>query len=77
MISARIHMIVDFRSVGHGHDLLVWKQIMQALRVAGYDYVVSLEHEDALMSSDQGFQSAIDTLKQELLRDAPDEPWWT
>ncbi|MGO4780501.1 sugar phosphate isomerase/epimerase family protein, partial [Lysobacter sp. 2RAB21] len=47
----------SFRSVGHGHDLLVWKQIMQALRVAGYDYVVSLEHEDALMSTEQGFQT--------------------
>ncbi|MEH6416171.1 sugar phosphate isomerase/epimerase family protein [Pseudomonas sp. CGJS7] len=67
----------SFRSVGHGHDLLVWKQIMQALRVAGYDYVVSLEHEDALMSTEQGFQTAIDTLKLALLRDPPDEPWWT
>lgn len=66
-----------FRSVGHGHDLLVWKQIMQALRIAGYDYVVSLEHEDALMSTEQGFQTAIDTLKLALLRDPPDEPWWT
>ncbi|MFD0323813.1 sugar phosphate isomerase/epimerase family protein [Lysobacter gummosus] len=67
----------SFRSVGHGHDLLVWKQIMQALRVAGYDYVVSLEHEDALMSTEQGFQTAIDTLKLALLREAADEPWWT
>lgn len=66
-----------FRSVGHGHDLLVWKEIMEALRMIGYDYVVSLEHEDALMSVDQGFETAIDTLKRALLRDQPAEPWWT
>jgi sugar phosphate isomerase/epimerase len=66
-----------FRSVGHGHDLLAWKEIMEALRMAGYDYVVSLEHEDALMSVEQGFQTAIATLKQALLREPPDEPWWT
>ena len=66
-----------FRSVGHGHDLLAWKEIMEALRLAGYDYVVSLEHEDALMSVDEGFDTAIDTLKRALLRDQPDEPWWT
>ena len=66
-----------FRSVGHGHDLLAWKEIMEALRLAGYDYVVSLEHEDALMSVDEGFDTAIDTLKRALLREAPDEPWWT
>ncbi|MGO1068843.1 sugar phosphate isomerase/epimerase family protein [Lysobacter sp. CA199] len=82
VIDAKSYRDIDqrawsFRSVGHGHDLLVWKQIMQALRVAGYDYVVSLEHEDALMSSDQGFHTAIDTLKRALLRDPPDEPWWT
>ncbi len=66
-----------FRTVGWGHDLVVWKQIMSALRLAGYDYVVSLEHEDALMSIDQGFESAIDTLKRALLREQPAEPWWT
>lgn len=66
-----------FRAVGSGHDLLVWKEIMTALRLANYDYVVSLEHEDALMSIDQGFESAVDTLKRAILREQPAEPWWT
>ena len=66
-----------FRSVGHGHDLLAWKEIMEALRLVGYDKVVSLEHEDALMSIDEGFQTAIDTLKQALLREPAAEAWWT
>ena len=50
---------------------------MEALRLAGYDRVVSLEHEDALMSIDEGFQTAIDTLKQALLREPAAEAWWT
>jgi sugar phosphate isomerase/epimerase len=35
-----------FRSVGWGHDALVWKQMVSALRLVGYDYVISIEHED-------------------------------
>jgi sugar phosphate isomerase/epimerase len=66
-----------FRSVGHGHDLLAWKEIMEALRLVGYDRVVSLEHEDALMSIDEGFQTAIDTLRQAMLREPAAEAWWT
>ena len=37
-----------------GHDELEWKRIVSALRLAGYDYVVSIEHEDALASIDEG-----------------------
>ena len=40
--------------VGWGHDELEWKQIVSALRLAGYDYVMSIEHEDALASVDEG-----------------------
>ncbi|MGL4372252.1 MAG: sugar phosphate isomerase/epimerase family protein, partial [Turicibacter sp.] len=36
-----------FRSVGCGHDLGVWSDIVSALRLYGYDYVMSIEHEDA------------------------------
>jgi sugar phosphate isomerase/epimerase len=66
-----------FRSVGWGHDLLAWKEIVSALRLAGYDYVMSLEHEDALASIDEGFTTAIDTLKRAILREQPAKAWWT
>jgi sugar phosphate isomerase/epimerase len=66
-----------FRSVGWGHDLLCWKEIVSALRLSGYDYVMSLEHEDALASIDEGFATAVDTLKSAVLRDQPAEAWWT
>ena len=39
-----------FRTVGYGHDALVWKDIVSNLRLAGYDDVLSIEHEDSLMS---------------------------
>jgi len=42
-----------FRTVGWGHDALVWKQIISALRMTGYDHVISIEHEDALASVDE------------------------
>ena len=45
-----------FRSVGWGHDELEWKRIVSALRLAGYDYVMSIEHEDALASVDEGLR---------------------
>ncbi len=66
-----------FRSVGWGHDLLTWKEIMTALRLIGYDYVVSIEHEDALASIDEGLASAIDFLKRAILTEQPAEAWWT
>jgi sugar phosphate isomerase/epimerase len=66
-----------FRSVGWGHDALEWKRIVSALRVAGYDYVLSIEHEDALASIDEGLGAAVDLLSEVVLRDPPVDPWWS
>ena len=66
-----------FRSVGWGHDILEWKRIVSALRLVGYDYVLSIEHEDALASIDEGLRAAVDLLSQVVLRDPPADPWWT
>ncbi len=65
-----------FRSVGWGHGELEWKSIISALRLAGYDYVVSIEHEDALASIDEGLSSAINFLSRVLLTQPPAEAWW-
>jgi sugar phosphate isomerase/epimerase len=65
-----------FRSVGWGHGELEWKKIATALRVAGYDYVMSIEHEDALASINEGLASAIDTLSRVILKEPPTEAWW-
>lgn len=66
----------QFRSVGFGHDLKVWADIMSALRLVGYDYVVSIEHEDGLMSIDEGFTKAVENLKQVLIKQPLGQMWW-
>jgi sugar phosphate isomerase/epimerase len=66
-----------FRSVGWGHDALVWKQIISALRLAGYDGVISIEHEDALLSVDEGLNASVDLLRRVIMTEPPADPWWT
>ena len=65
-----------FRSVGDGHDVLFWKRFVSALRVVGYDHVLSIEHEDSLASTDEGLKRALGTLRQAVLADAPTAMWW-
>jgi sugar phosphate isomerase/epimerase len=65
-----------FRSVGWGHDLVYWREVISALRTAGYDYVLSIEHEDALASSDEGLRKSVEFLKEVILREQPAEMWW-
>lgn len=65
-----------FRSVGYGHDALDWKKMISALRVTGYDHVISIEHEDALASIDEGLGKAVSFLKDVLLSEQPAKAWW-
>jgi sugar phosphate isomerase/epimerase len=67
-----------FRTVGYGHSELDWRRILMALRLAGYDDVLSIEHEDALLSVDEGFRKGVAFLRSVM----PTEPaieaaWWT
>ncbi len=64
-----------FRSVGDGHDLLFWKRFVSALRLAGYDHVISIEHEDALASTDEGIARAVATLRAALLAEPANASW--
>ena len=59
-----------FRSVGYGHDYSVWKDIVSNLRLVGYDDVLSIEHEDSLMTPNEGLQKAISFLKEVLTFEA-------
>ena len=65
-----------FRSIGYGHDAKTWKDIISALRVVGYDYVISIEHEDALMSSDEGLAKGIAMLKEAGIQDPAGTLFW-
>jgi sugar phosphate isomerase/epimerase len=67
-----------FRTVGYGHGESEWKRIVSALRLAGYEGVLSIEHEDALLSVEEGFLRGVEFLR----RLVPTEPavsdaWWT
>ncbi|MNE33487.1 Xylose isomerase-like TIM barrel [compost metagenome] len=65
-----------FRSVGCGHSISEWSNIISALRTYGYDYVISIEHEDPLMSIEEGFNRAVTNLQSILIHEQPHDMWW-
>jgi len=65
-----------FRTVGYGHGYQVWKDMISALRVVGYDDVLSIEHEDSLMSVNEGLQKAISFLKEVMVFEQTGGMWW-
>jgi len=65
-----------FRTVGYGHGDEFWKPFISMLAVYGYNGVLSIEHEDSLMSLSEGFEKAVDYLKPRLLREKPGGAWW-
>lgn len=65
-----------FRTVGYGHGLSTWKEIISALRQTGYDYVISIEHEDPLASIEEGLRKAVAVLKACLFYEPPPKIWW-
>lgn len=65
-----------FRTIGYGHDLKVWKDIVSALRMVGYDYVISLEHEDGMMSFDEGVSKGLAALRDVVTVETPGEMFW-
>ena len=71
-----IHRSWIFRSVGYGNDELYWKDIVSNLRLVGYDHVLSIEHEDSLMSQNEGLSKAVQTLKNVLITESTGEMWW-
>ena len=66
-----------FRTVGYGHGPEFWRALVSELRLAGYDGVISIEHEDSLMSVNEGFTKAVSFLKDTVIREQPGEAWWT
>lgn len=66
-----------FRSVGCGHSIQEWSDMMSTLRIYNYDYAVSIEHEDPLMSIEEGFTRAVKNLNDVLIRERPSEIWWS
>ena len=65
-----------FRTVGYGNDAAVWRDLISALRLGGYDNVLSIEHEDSLMSPNEGLRKAVAFLKDLVIREQPGEAYW-
>jgi sugar phosphate isomerase/epimerase len=55
-----------FRSVGDGHPVEFWRDLIAALRDAGYDETLSIEHEDPLRSREDGLARAVAALREAL-----------
>ena len=65
-----------FRTVGYGHGQELWKAMISELRLAGYDGAISIEHEDSLMSVNEGFTRAVSFLKDTVISERPADAWW-
>jgi sugar phosphate isomerase/epimerase len=65
-----------FRTVGYGHGAEFWKGLVSALRLVGYDHVLSIEHEDSLMSVHEGLTKAASLLKEAVIAEPAGAIWW-
>lgn len=53
----------SFRTIGHGHPASFWAEFFDALRVAGYDGVLSIENEDQVLPGKDGVVEAMSFLR--------------
>lgn len=63
-----------FRVVGWGD--VPWKRVMTALLEVGYNYVMSYEHEDPVMSREDGVEKCIAFLKPLIIKAPLEKVWW-
>jgi len=71
-----LHRSWVFRTCGYGHDLKWWKDFVSMLRKVGYDGVLSIEHEDSLMSAQEGLTKAVAFLKEAIISNPPSDMTW-
>ena len=65
-----------FRTCGYGHGDGFWRPFVSMLRLKGYDGVISIEHEDALMSVQEGFEKAVAYLRSVMIKEKAGAAWW-
>ena len=71
------HRAWIFRTCGFGHGEDWWRSFVSTLRMFGYDDVLSIEHEDSLLSAEEGLTRAAAFLNQIVPREKPGAAWWT
>ena len=52
-----------FRSVGYGHSVNTWKEIVRAYMEVGYQGILSIENEDPILPGEVGVERAAYVLK--------------
>lgn len=65
-----------FRTCGYGHGEEWWREFVSTLRMYGYDYVLSIEHEDSLLSAEEGLGRAAAFLNGLVPGEKPGAAWW-
>jgi sugar phosphate isomerase/epimerase len=65
-----------FRTCGYGHGETWWREFVSTLRLFGYDSVLSVEHEDSLLSAEEGLTKAVSFLSDIVLKEQPGAAWW-
>jgi sugar phosphate isomerase/epimerase len=65
-----------FRTVGYGHGEEIWRAMISNLQLVGYQGAISIEHEDGLMSQNEGFEKAVTFLKTLVIQDQPGTAFW-
>jgi len=65
-----------FRTCGYGHGAEWWTEFISTLRMFGYDFVLSIEHEDSLLSPEEGLTKAATFLNSIVIREQPGAAWW-
>lgn len=65
-----------FRTCGYGHGAEWWKEFVSTLRMFRYDGVLSIEHEDSLLSPEEGLTKAVQFLNEVVMQEEPGKPWW-
>ena len=54
----------NYVTLGYGHDEAWWNRFCLTLAMVGYDDVLSIEHEDQLMSPEEGVRKSVDLLRR-------------
>jgi sugar phosphate isomerase/epimerase len=65
-----------FRTCGYGHGAEWWSAFISTLRMYGYDSALSIEHEDSLLSPEEGLTKAANFLNGIVIREKSGAAWW-
>lgn len=64
-----------YRTLGWGHGSEYWTALITQLRISGYDGVLAIEHEDSLLSPEEGLEKAVGFLQPLAPRDPVQADW--